>query len=145
MMKQIKQFMANTSQKYLIIMITLILLGLILLGGVIFGVHYLINKTGKKIDYTPKETIYQLSSPDNTMEKTKDDKGEPIVIEYNSDKQKIKVSNFYKNGQISNTDEYNPETGNKTKSTIYNLDGSILSSYVNNEDENDKWIENKVT
>ncbi|MEC4559119.1 MAG: DUF2963 domain-containing protein ['Conium maculatum' witches'-broom phytoplasma] len=79
------------------------------------------------------------------METTKDDKGEHIVIEYNSDKQKIKVSNFYKNGQISNTDEYNPETGNKTKSTIYNLDGSILIFYVNNEDEHDKWIEKKVT
>ncbi len=86
MMKRIKKFMANKSQKYLIIMITLILLGLILLGGVIFGVHYLINKTGKKIDYTPKEPIYKLSSPDNTMETTKDDKGELIIIEYNSEK-----------------------------------------------------------
>lgn len=143
MMKQIKQFMANKSQKYLIIMITLILLGLILLGGVIFGVHYLISKPGKKIDYTPKEPIYQLSSPDNTMEKTKDDKGEPIIIEYNSDKQKIKTSSFYQNGQISNTDEYNPETGHKIKSTIYNLDGSIYHSYLNSEDENKEWIKNK--
>ncbi|WP_017193024.1 hypothetical protein [Italian clover phyllody phytoplasma] len=93
MMKRIKQFMENKSQKYLIIMITLILLGLIFLGGVIFRLHYLITCPDNQINYTPKKPIYPLSSPDNTMEKTKDDKGEPIIIEYNSDKQSISLRN----------------------------------------------------
>ncbi|MCQ9618762.1 MAG: hypothetical protein NOI47_000344 [Candidatus Phytoplasma pruni] len=48
MMKRIKQFMENKSQKYLIIMITLILLGLILLGGVIFGFHYFITHPARQ-------------------------------------------------------------------------------------------------
>lgn len=29
------------------------------------------------------------------------------------------------------------------KSIIYNLDGNILSSYINEEDEHNKWIKNK--
>ncbi|WP_152411637.1 hypothetical protein [Vaccinium witches'-broom phytoplasma] len=68
-MKRIKQFMENKSQKYLIIMIILILL-----GGVIFKLHYLITCLDNQTNYTSKEPIYPLFSPDNTMEQTKDDK-----------------------------------------------------------------------